>query len=136
MKVYVLDANALYRFLMNQPGAELVERLFKQARDANSSLLISVVNWGEVYYNIACKRGFQQAREFMARVRLLPLTVIAADEPSTETAARLKAGYGLPYADCFAAAAAGQENVLVTADVKDFKKVPWLQVLALPRHLS
>jgi len=134
MTAHVLDANALYRFLMDQPGAETVERLFKQARDANTSLMISVVNWGEVYYNIARKKGFQQAQEFMARVRLLPLSIIAADEPITETAARLKAGHGLPYADCFAAAITGKENVLVTADVKDFKKISWLQVLSLPQH--
>jgi uncharacterized protein len=134
MTVHVLDANALYRFLMDQPGAETVERLFKQARDANTSLMISVVNWGEVYYNIARKKGFQQAQEFMARVRLLPLSIIAADEPITETAARLKAGHGLPYADCFAAAITGKENVLVTAEVKDFKKISWLQVLSLPQH--
>jgi PIN domain nuclease of toxin-antitoxin system len=62
MTVHVLDANALYRFLMDQPGAETVERLFKQARDANTSLMISVVNWGEVYYNIARKRAFSKRK--------------------------------------------------------------------------
>lgn len=136
MKIHVLDASALYRFLMNQPGAEIVEGLFKKARDANSSLLISVINWGEVYYNVARKHGFQQAQQFMATVRLLPLSVMIADESITEVAARLKAGHGLPYADCFAAAITGKENVLVTSDVKDFKKISWLQVLALPQHLS
>ena len=136
MKIHVLDASALYRFLMNQPGAEIVEGLFKKARDANASLLISVINWGEVYYNVARKHGFQQAQQFMATVRLLPLSVMIADESITEVAARLKAGHGLPYADCFAAAITGKENVLVTSDVKDFKKISWLQVLALPQHLS
>jgi len=96
--------------------------------------MISVVTWGEVYYNIARKQGFRHAQEFMARVRHLPVAVVPADEPITETAARIKAGHGLHYADCFAAAITGQENVLVTADVKDFKKVSWLQVLALPQH--
>ena len=134
MKCHVLDANALYRFLMNQPGADVVERLLKRARDANATLLLSVINWGEVYYNIAMKRGLKEAQEFMGQVRLLPLTVINADEPITEAAAQFKAGYGLPYADCFAAAITGKENVLVTADVKDFKKVPWLQILPLPQH--
>jgi len=136
MKCHVLDANALYRFLMNQPGADVVEGLFKRARDANATLLLSVINWGEVYYNIAMKRGFKEAREFTGQVRLLPLTVINADEPITEAAAQFKAGYGLPYADCFAAAITGKGNILVTADVKDFKKIPWLQVLPLPQHKS
>ena len=134
MKGHVLDANALYRFLMNQPGAEIVEGLFKRARDADSALMISVINWGEVYYNIARRRGLPEAREFMGRVRLLPVRVVNADEAITEAAAQLKAGHGLPYADCFAAAIAGRANVLVTADVKDFMRIPWLKVLALPQH--
>lgn len=134
MKGHVLDANALYRFLMNQPGAEVVEGLFKRARDVDATLMISVINWGEVYYNIARRRGFKDAQQVMGRVRLLPLSVISADEPITEAAAQLKARHGLPYADCLAAAIAGRANVLVTADVKDFKKIPWLKVLALPQH--
>jgi len=134
MKVHVLDANALYRFVMDQPGAEVVEGLFKRARDAETPLMISVINWGEVYYNIAKNRGFAEARQYMGQVRLLPLSVISADEALTEAAAQLKAGHGLPYADCFAAAVAGKENILVTADVKDFKKIPWLQVLPLAQH--
>jgi len=134
MKGHVLDANALYRFLMNQPGADVVESVFKRARDANVTLLMPVINWGEVYYNIAVKRGFKEARDFMRRVRLLPLTVISADEGITEIAAQLKAGYGLPYADCFAAAVTGKDNILVTADVKDFKQVPWLHILPLPPY--
>jgi predicted nucleic acid-binding protein len=134
MKCHVLDANALYRFLMDQPGADIVEDLFKRARDSKTTLLLSVINWGEVYYNIAMKRGIPEAQAVMAEVRLLPISVISADEPVTEAAAKFKAGYGLPYADCFAAAITGRANVLVTADVKDFKKVPWLQILPLPQH--
>ncbi|SRR5258708_5106598 len=134
MKGHVLDANALYRFLLNQPGAEVVEGLFKRARDADTTLMMSAINWGEVYYNIAKRRGFRDAQEVMSRVRLLPLSVISVDVPITETAARLKAGHGLPYADCFAAALAGKANLLVTADVKDFKKISWLKILSLPPH--
>ena len=70
----------------------------------------------------------------MAQVSLLPLNIISADEPITEAAAQLKAGYGLPYADCFAAAITGKTNILLTADVKDFKKISWLQLLPLPQH--
>lgn len=136
MRVHVLDANALYRFLLNQPGAEIVEGLFQRARDANASLMISVINWGEVYYTLARRQGLPVAHDIMARVRLLPLRIISADEPITEAAARLKSGHGLPYADCFAAAITGKNHVLVTADVKDFKRIPWLKILALPPHTS
>ena len=134
MKRHVLDANALYRFLMGQPGAEIVERVFQRARDTGTTLLISVINWGEVYYSLALRKDFRGAQVVMSQVRLLPLSIVIADEAMTEIAAQIKSGYKLPYADCFAAAIAGKTNVLVTADVKDFKKVPWLQIVPLPPY--
>ena len=134
MKVHVLDANALYRFLTGGPGADIVRRLLKDARDAEQPLQISVVNWGEVYYTIAKVKGFAETDKIMDRVGMLPLTVLDADELVTTHAARLKAGHGLPYADCFAAATAGTSGVLVTSEAKDFRKVPGVQLLALPEH--
>ena len=58
-----------------------------------------------------------------------------ADEVVTKRAAQLKAGYGLPYADCFAAASAEPDGIVVTADTKNFSKIPGLRILALPRHI-
>jgi predicted nucleic acid-binding protein len=134
MKVYVLDANALYRFLTGGPGADIVNRLFKEARDAEQPLRMSVINWGEVYYTIAKSEGFAETARVMDRVKLLPLAVLDATEAVTARAAQLKAGHGLPYADCFAAATAAKHDVLVTSDAKDFKKIPGLHVLPLPEH--
>ncbi len=134
MKQHVLDANALYRFLTGGPGADIVNRLFKDARDASQPLRMSVINWGEVYYTIAKAEGFAETAKIMNRVRLLPLAVLNAGEAVTTRAAQLKAGYGLPYADCFAAASAAKDEILVTSDVKDFKKIPGLHLLPLPEH--
>ena len=134
MKLHVLDANALYRFLIGGPGADIVSRIFKEARDADQSVQMSVVNWGEVYYTIAKAEGFAKTATIMDRVLLLPLAVLDADRLLTTSAAKLKAGHGLPYADCFAAATAGATGVLVTADAKDFRKIPGLQILPLPEY--
>lgn len=134
MKAYVLDANALYRFLTGGPGADTVNRLFKEARDAEQPLRMSVINWGEVYYTIAKGEGFVETSRIMNRVKLLPLAVLDAGEAVTTRAAELKAGHGLPYADCFAAATAAKDEILVTSDVKDFKKIPGLRLLPLPEH--
>jgi len=134
MKVHVLDANALYRFLVRGAGAEIVIRLFKEARDAEQPLRMSVVNWGEVYYTIAKSEGFAEAARVMDRVKLLPLDVLDVDQGITARAAQFKAGYGLPYADCFAAATAAKDHIVVTSDVKDFKKIPGLNILPLPAH--
>lgn len=134
MTVHVLDANALYRFLTGGPGADTVSRLFKEARDAEQPLRMSVINWGEVYYTIAKAEGFAETTAIMNRVKLLPLVIQEAGEQVTTKAAQLKAGHGLPYADCFAAAVTGKDDVLVTSDAKDFRKIPKLRVLALPEH--
>jgi predicted nucleic acid-binding protein len=134
MKIHVLDANALYRYLIGGPGAETVSRLFREARDAEQPLHMSVVNWGEVYYTIARVQGFTETSKIMERVKMLPLAILDADEAVTTRAARLKAGHGLPYADCFAVASAAKGDVVVTSDAKDFKKIPGLQILALPEH--
>ncbi len=134
MKVHVLDANALYRFLTGGPGADIVNRLFKEARDAEQPLHMSVINWGEVYYTVAKSEGFAETARVMDRVKLLPLSVLDAGEAVTARAAQLKTGHGLPYADCFAAATAAKESILVTSDAKDFKKIPGLHVLPLPEH--
>jgi len=134
MRVHVLDANALYRFLIGGPGADTVNRLFKESRDAEQPLRMSVINWGEVYYTIAKAKGFAETTLIMDRVKLLPLAVLDAGEAVTARAAQLKAGHGLPYADCFAAATAAKDHVLVTSDAKDFKKIPGLHVLPLPEH--
>lgn len=133
MKIHVLDANALYRFLIDGPGAAIVNDLFESARDQEQPLRMSVINWGEVYYTIAKAQGFAETAQIMERVKLLPLTLIDAGEVVTAQAARLKAGYGLPYADCFAAAIADKDGVLVS-DVKDFRKIPGLQILPLPPY--
>ena len=134
MKAHVLDANALYRYLTGGPGADIVSQLFREARDAEQPLRMSVINWGEVYYTIARVAGFTETGRVMERVKMLPLAILAADEVVTTKAAKLKAGHGLPYADCFAAAIAGTGGILVTSDAKDFRKIPSLQILALPEH--
>jgi uncharacterized protein len=136
MRTHVLDANALYRFLTGGPGADVVTRLFKEARDAEQPLHMSVVNWGEVYYTVAKVEGFVETDRTMERVKLLPLAILDADAAVTERAARFKAGHGLPYADCFAAATATKDDIVVTSDAKDFKKIPGLHILPLPEHKS
>jgi len=134
MRVHVLDANALYRFLLGGPGTEIVKGLFRQARKEQQRLKMSVVNWGEVYYTIARVKGFPETERFMQNLKVLPLTIVPADESVTARAARFKAGFGLPYADCFAAATAEPGEIVVTADAKDFRKIQQIEILPLPAH--
>jgi len=49
MKTYVFDASALFAFLQNRPGASKVDELLKEARRDRAKVLMSVINYGEVY---------------------------------------------------------------------------------------
>jgi predicted nucleic acid-binding protein len=132
MKRHVLDANALYRFLMGADGGDVVRQLLKDALRHSTPLLMSVINWGEVYYTVARHVGHKKAQATMLAAETQSIVLVDVDRAQAEAAGRIRAGYGLSYADCFAAVLAGKDGVLVTSDVKDFKKVPWVKVLELP----
>lgn len=133
--VTVLDASALLRFLDDEPGANHVHRLLSSARRGDTQLIMSAVNWGEVIYAVARKRGEDAARKLAISLSSLPLTIVACGSEDALEAAFFKERFKVPYADAFAAALAARHSaVLVTADF-DFKKLPagTLKLDFLPR---
>lgn len=134
MRTHVLDASALFRYLMNADGAEVVDQLFRQAAVSRLPILMSVVNWGEVYYGLVKRAGLTRTDGTMTNLLgRVPLSLVAVTADDAVRAAKLKAQYNLPYADAFAAALTGHQNVLVTADVDHFSRVPKLRLLKLPQ---
>jgi len=129
-----LDANALYRFITKGDGSYVVEGLFKQAVVAGTTVMMSAVNWGEVYYTLVKRIGIAKADAVIAEiVRSAPVSLVSVTPDDALRAARLKAQYNLPYADAFAAALTGNQHVLVTADVDHFSRIPRLRLLKLPQ---
>jgi predicted nucleic acid-binding protein len=123
VKTYVLDASALMTFFEDRRGAEKVEELLAKAAETKHPLLISVVNWGEVFYSVWRAHGEKAARAKLCEIAQLPVEVISADMDFAQSAATLKAERNLPYADCFAAALAqARKATLVTSD-KDFERL-------------
>jgi predicted nucleic acid-binding protein len=121
-KTYVLDANALLHFLTNGPGAERVEHLLKSTRPA-TPLLVSAVNWGEVFYISWQRHGEESARQTLADLLQLPLRIAPVDVAQVLKAGELKSIHKIPYVDCLAAALATlQQATLVTSD-RDFEKL-------------
>ena len=135
MATMVLDAHALMVLFNDEPGADEVERILLKAQSGSPKLLMSVVNWGEIYYSIL--RGASQemadtkAHEIAGmQIELVP--VDADDLELVRQAAAFKATRKMSYADCFAAALAKIKNAeLVTGD-REFKqlardvKIHWL----------
>jgi predicted nucleic acid-binding protein len=133
VRTHVLDASALFRYLTNGEGAAIIEDLLLQASATSAPILMSAVNWGEVFYTLVKRIGLAKTDKLM--IEVLDKTPISLGDVTAEDAvraARLKAQYNLPYAHAFAAALAGGQHVLVTADVEHFQRVPKLRLLKLP----
>lgn len=119
----VLDSWALICFLEQEAGYEKVIDLFEQATYSSRPLLMCVVNWGEVYYQVMRRLGEAKAQEIERLIRSFPIDLVDVDQDLTREAARFKATKRMAYADCFAAAIAKVNKAeLVTGD-KEFKQI-------------
>jgi predicted nucleic acid-binding protein len=124
----------LYRFITKGDGSPLVNDLFKQSAITGTPVLMSAVNWGEVYYSLVKHAGMVKTDNMLAEmVARVPISLVSVTPEDAVRAARLKAQYNLPYADAFAAGLTGNQRVLVTADIEHFGRVPKLRLLKLPR---
>lgn len=133
---YVLDANALISFLENRPAAaNRMRQLIEGALRADLPLLLSAVNWGEVFYIALKRHGQAGAAEAESRLEQLPIVVFAVDRDRAARAAALKQKHNLGYADSFAAELAIERGAwLVTADPEFSKLGNILSVYPLPRQ--
>ena len=137
MATMVLDAHALMVLFNDEPGAEEVEKILLKAEKGNPRLLMSVVNWGEIYYSIMRGASQEIADSKSQEIAVMPLELVPVDARDLELvreAAIFKAVKKMSYADCFAAALAKTRNAeLVTGDREfkvvegELKKIHWLR---------
>jgi PIN domain nuclease of toxin-antitoxin system len=137
MATMVLDAHALMILFNDEPGAEEVEKILIKAESGNPKLLMSVVNWGEIYYSIlrgASEEIAEAKAHEIAGMQIELVPVDADDLELARQAAVFKATKKMSYADCFAAALAKIKNAdLVTGDPEfrviesELRKVRWLK---------
>ena len=112
MATKVLDSWALIAFFEDEPAADAVEKLLAQAAAEKHKLLLSVVNWGEIYYN-TMREVSQEAAEQQARaIAALPIDIVGVGDDLTlaRQAVIFKATHKMSYADFFAAALAKVKN--------------------------
>ena len=128
----VLDSWALLAYLEQEPGYEKIIELFERAVESSRPILMCIVNWGEVYYQVARRFGEQKAQEIEKLVQTLPITLVEANKELTREAARVKATKRMAYADCFAVALARLKKAEIYTGDREFKavekevKVVWL----------
>jgi predicted nucleic acid-binding protein len=123
MATKVMDSWALMALFNNEPSADEVEKIFQHAVASRHRLLMSVVNWGEIYYAVMRGASRAMADQKAREIASMPLEIVPADLALTHQAALFKAAHKMSYADCFAAALAKAKNCeLVTGD-PEFKEV-------------
>jgi len=123
MKRIVLDASALMTFFEDRPGAGKVEDLIRLGVEGKRQLLMSVVNWGEVYYSTWRTKGPGLARKVLEDIAQLPLEIVDANLELTRAAAELRVEHKVPYSDCFAAALAASRKASLATSDNDFAHV-------------
>ena len=130
--VVVLDASALIAYLEKEPGYEKVKNLLARAAESERHLLMSTINWGEVFYVLVKRYGQEEAEKIINLIETFPIELADVDAEIAKQAALYKAVNKLPYVDSFAAALTKlRKGELITAD-KEFKivedeiKIGWL----------
>ncbi len=110
-------------FFEDRHGADKVEDSIRLGVEGKRQLLMSVVNWGEVYYSTWRAKGPGVARKVLSDIAQLPLEIVEADLELTRSAAELRAEHKLPYSHCFAAALALNRKASLATSDKDFAHV-------------
>ena len=125
MATKVLDSWALIAFFEDEPVAEQVEKLLTQAAADRHKLLLSVVNWGEIYYNTMREVSQEAAEQHARAIAALPIDIVGVgdDLALARQAAIYKATHKMAYADCFAAALARMKNAELLTGDPDFEQV-------------
>lgn len=119
--IKILDAHALMVFLEKETGFEKVESLFVNAAEKSNYLLMTSVNFGEVYYIVMRECGEEKACQIESIIQKLPIKIVDVDINLAREAARFKSKGKLSYADCFSAGLAKLHKAeLITGD-KEFK---------------
>jgi len=130
--IRIIDSHALMVFLEKENGYKKVEQIFVNAIELDAPLLMTTVNYGEVYYIILRECGQEKLDEIEGIIRNLPIKIVDVDISIAREAAMLKATKRMSYADCFAAALTKiRKGELLTGD-QEFKtlekeiKISWL----------
>lgn len=118
---YVLDAWALLALLQaEEPAASRVKELLLDGEQGRVTLLLSVVNLGEVYYHVGRHAGRVAALGAVEDIRRLTVSIVPVSDELVFAAADFKMAYAVSYADAFAAALADRVNATLVSGDPDF----------------
>jgi ribonuclease VapC len=123
MKRYVLDSYAMIAYFEDEPGADRVALVLKQLVKGRAKGFMSVVNWGEVYYNTMREQGISEAEKVILQLDKFPIQIVDVNKELAYEAAKLKGEFRIAYADCFAVALSVKLGAAIVTGDSDFKKL-------------
>ena len=114
----VLDAWALLALIFKEePAAGKVKYLFDKEEKSRPSIYISWINLGEVYYNIARRKGLTAADAVLNDIHMLPIRFQVPSKVDILAAATIKSKHKLSYTDAFVVSLAQKiEGTIMTGD--------------------
>ena len=107
----VFDAFPFLVLVRRQNGWERVRDLVDEAANEGFVHVVSLINLGEAYYQMLRDYGDKLAMDFLEGVRASSFEIVFPTYDHMLQASRFKAGGGLSYADCYAAALAVERGI-------------------------
>ncbi len=120
---FVLDSYALLAYFQAEPAALNVKEILTQARNGDAVVFLSLINLGEVIYTVERKLGRDTSQETLHDILTLPVQVAEVTMDRVLSAARIKAGFPVSYADAFTVALAQETAATVVTGDPEFKRV-------------
>ena len=134
MLKYLLDTNVVIYAIKNRPQS--LRRKFNQLQ---GQMAVSTVTWGELIYGVERsaqpERNLADIESLGARIEVLPFDQIAANHFGQIRAELYRIGRPIgPYDMMIAGQARARGLVLVSNNVKEFKRVSGLMLENWVRH--
>ena len=123
MKRFVIDSYAMMAYFENEPGTDIVAAILKDLFNKKTRGYMSIINWGEIYYNTLRVQGEAMAEAVLSQLARYPIELVDADQSLTYEAAKFKGKFKIAYADCFAAALAHRLKAKVVTGDQEFRKL-------------
>ena len=132
-KIYILDTSALFTFIEDEEGADIVDNLLIEAEKENITIYISFISLTEVFYITKKEHGEQDALERVKLIQSLAINIQESDESLNILAGGFKANYRMSLADAFIAALCQyHQGILVHKDPELEQLAKSMQELRLP----
>lgn len=118
----VLDSHAMLSYFEGEPGADFVANALGMAEQGGLECMMTIVNWGEVYYSILRTKGEKSAQEATHVLDQLPIEIVNMDMNLVRRASHFREKFRMANGHCFAASLAQSQACPVMTGDQSFRR--------------